>query len=1254
MQDIDKSKEQLATEVEQLRQRIAELEAAETERKQAEEALRKSEEKYRTVVEISPDGIAIAAKGRHIFVNQSLARMFGVSSPDELLGRPIMDYIHPDYRKIVRERIEQQTKRGASVPLIEEKMIRADGTVIDTEVAAAPLEYQGEEAVLAVIRDITERKRMEGELRESEERFRAIFEGAPDAIFLADPESGVIIDLNQAASQLLLRPCEEIVGLHHSNIHPPELQDHEKKNFIKYIQDVRAKKQTHPIGSKVTRSNGSTVPVEILAQMIHIKGRPVFQGTFRDITERKRIEAELRLKDNAIASSNSAIAFGEFGGNLTYVNQAFLQMWSYDSEQEVLGRPAVEFWQEKEKAQEIIKLLLKGKKVSGELVAKRKDGSLFDVQLSASTVTDESGQPICMMASFVDITERVLVAEALRKSEERYRTLIDNIDLGINLIDSDHTIIMVNATMGEKYKKPVSEMIGKKCFREFEKRDAVCQHCPGVQAMATGKTRGVETEGVRDNGSRFHVRLQTFPLIGQDGRATAFIEIAEDITARKQIEEALQDSEEKYRSLVESSADSIYLVDKDCTYLFMNKKHLSRLGVKSNQVIGRPYSEFHSPEEAADFAQKIKKVLRIGKYLSYEYKSRRDNRYFIRTLTPIKASKVDKPSTITVISKDITELKQTEATLREKEAFNFALFQYNPVETIVVDLEGRVTGFNLAKGKSRSRLPVIGDMMYQDYAGKHEIDMRAELMKCIKSGNAKAFPERKYGDRYLSITISPFSQGALIISEDFTDRKRAEELLQRERDTFFSILQKAPYGVVFLDKDGKTILTNAEFATITGYTLKDVPTLQDWFRLAYPDKKYREIIINTMMRNVVKDNSDKIFERTFNRAFFQTFKVNCKDGTTKEIEFRPTALEDGSTIVMIADITERKRMHELLETAVTEWRTTFDAISDAVCLFDHKGKIKRCNNAMLMLIRKPFSEISGRTCWEVMYGVSKMPEGYPFASVLKTHHRETDVIFRDNRWLNISVDPLLDDQGNLVGGVHIMSDITERMRAEEELQSSREELRNLTVYLESVREQERTNIAREIHDELAQALTALKMDLSWLDNRLPRDQIPLAEKMHSMRELIDTIIQTVKRISAELRPGILDDLGLVAAIEWQAAEFQDRTGMSCRVSVNPVDLTIDKDRSTAIFRIFQETLTNIARHARATRIIVSIKKKYGALTLRVTDNGAGITEDQINDSKSFGLIGMRERIHPLGGQVRIKGTPGAGTTVEVQVPIRKA
>jgi len=156
-----------------------------------------------------------------------------------------------------------------------------------------------------------------------------------------------------------------------------------------------------------------------------------------------------------------------------------------------------------------------------------------------------------------------------------------------------------------------------------------------------------------------------------------------------------------------------------------------------------------------------------------------------------------------------------------------------------------------------------------------------------------------------------------------------------------------------------------------------------------------------------------------------------------------------------------------------------------------------------------------------------------------------------------------------------------------------------------------------------------------------------------MSELIDMTIQTVKRISAELRPGLLDDLGLAVAIEWQAEEFQNRTGIKCEITLAPKDIILDQDRSTAIFRIFQETLTNVARHANATMIKVSLKEAEGKLVLKVRDNGIGITQEQISAPKSFGLIGMQERAHFWGGNVKISGIRNKGTTVTVSIPLDK-
>lgn len=230
-------------------------------------------------------------------------------------------------------------------------------------------------------------------------------------------------------------------------------------------------------------------------------------------------------------------------------------------------------------------------------------------------------------------------------------------------------------------------------------------------------------------------------------------------------------------------------------------------------------------------------------------------------------------------------------------------------------------------------------------------------------------------------------------------------------------------------------------------------------------------------------------------------------------------------------------------------------------------------------------------------------------------------------------------------------DITEQRRAEEELANSREQLRDLSIYLQSVREKESTRIAREIHDELGQSLTALQMDLAWLSSSIPPGDLSLAGKVQRMRGLVDTTIDSVHRISTELRPILLDDLGLTAAMEWQVGEFQTRTGVQCDARFDCKDSAVEKDLATTIFRIFQETLTNVTRHAEATLVRVGLVQKGEELRLEVSDNGIGITAGQIADPKSFGIVGIRERVNLWGGSVSITGKPRKGTTIKVRIPM---
>lgn len=231
----------------------------------------------------------------------------------------------------------------------------------------------------------------------------------------------------------------------------------------------------------------------------------------------------------------------------------------------------------------------------------------------------------------------------------------------------------------------------------------------------------------------------------------------------------------------------------------------------------------------------------------------------------------------------------------------------------------------------------------------------------------------------------------------------------------------------------------------------------------------------------------------------------------------------------------------------------------------------------------------------------------------------------------------------------------EQKRTDEDLKRANQRYRALAARLETIREQERTAIAREIHDVLAQELTRLKIDLVWLAKRLGRPvdesaRPELVARVADATSQTDIAITTVQRIATELRPVILDSLGLSAAVEWQTDDFARRTGLKGTASTPRGEFTLDRDRATALFRILQESLTNIARHAAASTVVVTLTDESGAVTLTVQDDGRGITPAQASDLHSIGLIGMGERAQVFGGEIRIAGTPGAGTSVTVRIP----
>ncbi len=386
----------------------------------------------------------------------------------------------------------------------------------------------------------------------------------------------------------------------------------------------------------------------------------------------------------------------------------------------------------------------------------------------------------------------------------------------------------------------------------------------------------------------------------------------------------------------------------------------------------------------------------------------------------------------------------------------------------------------------------------------------------------------------------------------------------------------------------------------------------------------------------------------------------------------PLRLGGGKTGVgmVIRDITERRRIETALQESERRLRAVVygSPIPQFVISRDHK--VLYWNKALEEITGVKEEDIIGSAeYWCAFYPekrpcmadlivearVDAIPQWYrgkaSTSKLIAGAYEVTDFLPMLGRWLYFTAAPVRDARGNIIGAVETLEDVTEGKKRESDMQALAEHLRKLTTRLQQIREEEGRRIARRIHDELGQGLTALKMDVAWLERRVPAADPSLREKTGAMKTMIDGIVQTVQRVSMELRPSILDDLGLASAVEWYVREFGERTGIKSSLSIDRPDLAPDPETATAVFRILQEALTNVARHAGATQTEARLAASGEFLEMTIRDNGKGISEAAARSPHSMGLIQMRERAISRGGTLEVKGSPGMGTELRLRVPL---
>jgi len=362
------------------------------------------------------------------------------------------------------------------------------------------------------------------------------------------------------------------------------------------------------------------------------------------------------------------------------------------------------------------------------------------------------------------------------------------------------------------------------------------------------------------------------------------------------------------------------------------------------------------------------------------------------------------------------------------------------------------------------------------------------------------------------------------------------------------------------------------------------------------------------------------------------------------------------TIFLLAiNISKRKKIERQLRISEEKYRDLYDNAPDMYHSVDKNGIIIDCNETEAKMLGYRKDEIIGKKIIDFMTEESKKLQMEFFPNINKYSHIqiERDFVRKDGSVftaaLNVYVE--VDEKGNFVKTKTIGRDITYRKKIEEELRKSKEALRKLSLYLQNIRESERKEISKEIHDELGQSLTALKLSLSWIKKRVKDDT--LLEKFDEAMSLINSLIKQVQNIANKLRPSLIDHLTLQDAIKWQVKEFEKNTLIPCEVEISEDNIQLSKEISIAIFRIFQEALTNIARHSNATQVSIKLFRVDGSFIIIVKDNGVGIGEDKIKSPESFGLMSMKERAYSINATIDIRKAEEGGTEVILSVPLRE-
>ena len=1288
MDDKHKTKAQLISELEELRRRVAQVNRAAAPHPNLHPT-------FLTWADKTSSTIFIWQDSEFRYTNPAMSRLTGYA-PQELIGRNVWSLIHPEFRELIQERVAAW-QRGDSVPARSEfKILTKSGEARWVNADSTFIEFDGCPAALTIAFDSTEHKLAEEALNASEERYRNIVETAQEGIWMVDAQAKTTY-VNQRLAQMFGCTRDEMLGLSVFEF----VADAARQEARVLLERGRQGTKGH-YDFRFVRKDGSDL-------WTIVSTTPLFDGEGRfagglamlvDVTQHHWAEAALRESEERfrkLVNSMNDIVFTV--DQLRRYNGAFgrrLERFGFERGA-FLGKTAIEALgaEDGRVHDEANRRGLSGEEVVYEWSSANTQGTFY-FQTCLSPIRNRSGEVIELVGVSRDITERKRAEDALRRSEERYRDMVEN---ARDIIYSHD--LMGNYTSVNKAVEQITGYTREEALKRNFEQTVAPEYVETARKMIAAKLAGqketvYDLEIMAKNGQRVTLEVNT-RLVLQDGVPVGIQGIARDVTQRKRAEEALRHSEERFRRYFELGLIGMAIMSPAKGFIEANEKMCEILGYERAELLQLTWDELTHPDDlAADLAD-------FGRAMAGEPDGYSTDKRFIRKDRGVidaafSISCVRRPDrsvdSFIVLLDDVTERKHAEQALRKSESHLQAILDNCPALIFQKDLDGRYLQFN--RQFQRFNLPpeqVIGRTDDELFPPEIAAAFKATDRSVLEAGRTLEFEESAvYADGVHNYIVHKFplmdaagniyAVGA--ISTDITEHKRAEDDLRKQKEILQKIFDHIPVMVRFLDEDGRIRLVNREWERTLGWSLEEIETGDlDIFAELYPDPQYRQEVLNFIAASTGE---------------FTDLKTRARDGRVIDTTFANVRLEDGTNIGIGRDITDLNRAADLLRrqaaqlAALHEIELEISAESDLSRILEvvtrRAAELLDASHCFTFIRERDEAALTLVASLESKFIGLRLEAGDGLAGrALITGQSQR--VHDYSQWqgrahafdaegFGPSIAAPLKWQQTVIGAISLSrkcgeelfsgddSQLLEQLAAEaaiaihqatlfDEMQGSQRRLQILSRRLIDAQEVERKRLSRELHDQIGQALTAVQISLQALQSSC---DAPYAGPLTDCLTIIDDALRQVHDLSLDLRPSLLDDLGLIAALRWYVDRVASRAGLVTHFNADVIGGRLPPQVETACFRIAQEALTNVLRHAQAATVWVQVTQQDSGLQLVVRDNGAGFdvlaAMNRTGVDASLGLQGMQERAAALDGNVEIKSHAGNGVEVLVRFPLAQA